>query len=180
MRALYETAISNGATSVMTPREETSEDGTIVKASIRTYGDTTHTFIQRTTYVGAFLPGYQAWLTEDPINRLLPAADLEAIDHCVGNQDWDQMEAACDFYERCLGFHRFWSVDDNDICTEFSALKSVVMASENEVVKMPINEPAIGKKKSQIEEYVDFYNGAGVQHVSNSLLFELNRRTDRG
>lgn len=76
------------------------------------------------------------------------------------------MEAACDFYERCLGFHRFWSVDDTDICTEFSALKSIVMASPNDVVKMPINEPAEGKRKSQIEEYVDFYNGAGVQHVS--------------
>ena len=76
------------------------------------------------------------------------------------------MEEACDFYERCLGFHRFWSVDDNDICTEFSALKSIVMASPNEVVKMPINEPAEGKKKSQIEEYVEFYNGAGVQHIA--------------
>ncbi|KAI7093224.1 4-hydroxyphenylpyruvate [Hortaea werneckii] len=76
------------------------------------------------------------------------------------------MDAACDFYERCLGFHRFWSVDDKDICTDFSALKSVVMSSPNDVVKMPINEPAVGKKKSQIEEYVDFYNGPGVQHIA--------------
>ncbi|KAF2403332.1 Glyoxalase/Bleomycin resistance protein/Dihydroxybiphenyl dioxygenase [Trichodelitschia bisporula] len=91
---------------------------------------------------------------------------MEAIDHCVGNQDWGQMEEACDYYEKCLGFHRFWSVDDNDICTEFSALKSVVMASPDECVKMPINEPAHGVKKSQIEEYVDFYNGAGVQHIA--------------
>lgn len=167
VRALYERAMSNGARSVMMPQDETSEDGTIVKASISTYGDTTHTFIQRTTYAGSFLPGYRTWLAEDPINKSLPIVDLEAIDHCVGNQDWDQMQAACDFYEQCLGFHRFWSVDDNDICTEFSALKSTVMASENEVVKMPINEPASGKKKSQIEEYVEFYNGAGVQHVSS-------------
>jgi 4-hydroxyphenylpyruvate dioxygenase len=79
------------------------------------------------------------------------------------------MEAACDFYERCLGFHRFWSVDDKDICTDFSALKSIVMASPNNVVKMPINEPAAGKKKSQIEEYVDYYGGAGVQHVSQNF-----------
>jgi 4-hydroxyphenylpyruvate dioxygenase len=137
VRAVYENAVRNGAESIMTPREETSEEGNILKASIRTYGDTTHTFIE-----------------------------LEAIDHCVGNQDWAQMEAACDWYERCLGFHRFWSVDDKDICTEYSALKSIVMASPNEVVKMPINEPAEGKKKSQIEEYVDFYNGAGVQHIA--------------
>ncbi|KAI7164442.1 4-hydroxyphenylpyruvate, partial [Hortaea werneckii] len=97
---------------------------------------------------------------------ILPNINLEAIDHCVGNQDWQEMDAACDFYERCLGFHRFWSVDDKDICTDFSALKSVVMSSPNDVVKMPINEPAVGKKKSQIEEYVDFYNGPGVQHIA--------------
>jgi 4-hydroxyphenylpyruvate dioxygenase len=167
VRAVYENAVRNGAESVSLPQEESSEEGNILKASIRTYGDTTHTFIQRTTYTGAFLPGYRSNTTgDDRINALLPSVDLEAIDHCVGNQDWAQMEAACDWYERCLGFHRFWSVDDKDICTEFSALKSIVMASPNDVVKMPINEPAQGKKKSQIEEYVDFYNGAGVQHIA--------------
>ena len=167
VRAVHENAVQNGAESIMTPREETSEEGNIIKASIRTYGDTTHTFIQRITYTGAFLPGYRpSSLENDPINSLLPSIELEAIDHCVGNQDWAQMEAACDWYERCLGFHRFWSVDDKDICTEYSALKSIVMASPNEVVKMPINEPAEGKKKSQIEEYVEFYNGAGVQHIA--------------
>lgn len=97
---------------------------------------------------------------------LLPPVELEAIDHCVGNQDWDEMESICEYYEKALGFHRFWSVDDDQICTEFSALKSIVMASPNEVVKMPINEPAKGKKQSQIEEYVDFYGGAGVQHIA--------------
>lgn len=174
VRSLYESAVQNGAQSVMLPQEEASDEGSIIKASIRTYGDTTHTFIQRTSYRGAFLPGYRPWSTpNDPINAFLPAVELEAIDHCVGNQDWEQMEAACDFYEQCLGFHRFWSVDDNDICTEFSALKSIVMASPNEVVKMPINEPAQGKKKSQIEEYVDFYNGAGVQHVSSPYLLPI-------
>ena len=172
--SLYENAVKNGAKSVMLPQEDASDEGTVIKASIKTYGDTTHTFIQRTTYQGAFLPGYREWRLEDPINRLLPSVNLEAIDHCVGNQDWAQMEAACDFYEQCLGFHRFWSVDDNDICTEFSALKSTVMASANEVVKMPINEPAVGIRKSQIEEYVDFYNGAGVQHVS--LTTHLDKR----
>jgi 4-hydroxyphenylpyruvate dioxygenase len=86
--------------------------------------------------------------------ELLPVCPLDIIDHCVGNQDWDAMEDACEFYEQCLGFHRFWSVDDKDICTDFSALKSIVMSSPNNVVKMPINEPAEAKKKgkSQIEE----------------------------
>ena len=139
-------------------------------ASIRTYGDTTHTFIQRNRYSGPFLPGFRASNLAasggDPINQLLPPVKLEAIDHCVGNQDWEQMDSACEYYERCLGFHRFWSVDDNDIRTDYSALKSIVMASPNDVVKMPINEPALGKKKSQIEEYVDFYNGPGIQHIA--------------
>jgi 4-hydroxyphenylpyruvate dioxygenase len=102
----------------------------------------------------------------DPLSKLLPTVQLSHIDHCVGNQDWDEMENICDYYENVLGFHRFWSVDDKDICTEYSALKSVVMSSPNEVVKMPINEPAKGKKQSQIEEYVDFYGGPGVQHIA--------------
>lgn len=122
--------------------------------------------MERTAYCGSFLPGYRVEASVDPIQAYLPRINLEAIDHCVGNQDWDQMDAACEFYEKALGFHRFWSVDDNDICTEFSALKSIVMASPNELIKMPINEPAQGKKQSQIEEYVDFYNGAGVQHIA--------------
>ena len=130
-------------------------------------GDTTHTFIQRTSYTGPFLPHYRAPTNPtDPINALLPPINLEAIDHCVGNQDWNAMEAACAYYERTLNFHRFWSVDDRDISTAHSALKSIVMASPDEKIKMPINEPAQGKKKSQIEEFVDFYNGAGVQHIA--------------
>ena len=113
------------------------------------------------------MPGYRTEAAgQDAINKYLPTIDLEAVDHCVGNQDWDEMDAVCEYYEKVLGFHRFWSVDDKDICTEFSALKSVVMSSPNEVVKMPINEPAKGKKQSQIEEYVDFYGGAGVQHIA--------------
>ncbi|PPJ57493.1 hypothetical protein CBER1_09928 [Cercospora berteroae] len=164
--AVYENAIQSGAVSVTPPHTDSSDEGDVLSASIRTYGDTTHTFIQRTTYTGAFLPGYRAITTPDPTTKYLPNIDLEAIDHCVGNQNWDEMDSACDFYERCLGFHRFWSVDDKDICTDYSALKSIVMSSSNGVVKMPINEPALGKKKSQIEEYVDFYNGPGVQHIA--------------
>lgn len=168
--AVYEFAVANGAQGVMAPTTERGKEGEgeVVRACIRTYGDTTHTFISRKSYRGVFLPGYRASPVgeDDPINALLPTIRLDAIDHCVGNQDWSQMQAACDFYERCLGFHRFWSVDDKDICTEFSALRSIVMSSPNRVVKMPINEPAVGRKKSQIEEYVDFYNGAGVQHIA--------------
>nr|POE54394.1 4-hydroxyphenylpyruvate dioxygenase [Quercus suber] len=169
VEAVYASAVRNGADAVLPPSSSTCDagQGKVITASIRTYGDTTHTFIQRSEYAGVFLPGYHASpLTNDPINALLPPIDLLAIDHCVGNQDWNAMDAACEYYAQCLGFHRFWSVDDQDICTEYSALKSVVMASPNGMVKMPINEPAVGKKKSQIEEFVDFYNGAGVQHIA--------------
>jgi 4-hydroxyphenylpyruvate dioxygenase len=164
--AVFENAIANGAEVVSEPHIDSCDEGDVISAAIKTYGDTTHTFIQRTTYSGPFLPGYRSCTTLDSANKFLPPVNLEAIDHCVGNQDWDEMNDACDFYERCLGFHRFWSVDDKDICTEFSALKSIVMSSPNQIVKMPINEPALGKKKSQIEEYVDFYNGPGIQHIA--------------
>ncbi|KAL7276381.1 hypothetical protein RUND412_000618 [Rhizina undulata] len=160
VRAVYEKAVENGAKAVKEPWVAGDKDGEVVMAVIRTYGDTTHTLIERGRYRGVFLPGFRAGTRVDPCNDFLLKINLEAIDHCVGNQDWDQMEAAS------LGFHRFWSVDDKDISTEFSALKSIVMASPNELVKMPINEPAPGKKKSQIEEYVQFYNGAGVQHIA--------------
>ncbi|KAI9876147.1 MAG: hypothetical protein M1830_007251 [Pleopsidium flavum] len=162
VRAVWSQAVANGAHNVQEPTLLRDKlDGEVLTATIKTYGDTTHTLIQDRGYKGVFLPGYRAATTQDPIAEILPEVALEAIDHCVGNQDWDQMH-----YEQCLGFHRFWSVDDKDICSEFSALRSVVMASPNEVVKMPINEPAPGKRKSQIEEYVDFYNGPGVQHIA--------------
>ncbi|PSK59309.1 hypothetical protein B9Z65_3633 [Elsinoe australis] len=163
---LYQAAVANGAKSIRQPAISKDKDGYVKAAVIQTYGDTTHTLIERSSYHGAFLPGFRPETSQDPANRYLPKIALEAIDHCVGNQDWDEMEDVCDYYEKALGFHRFWSVDDKDICTEYSALKSVVMSSPNEVVKMPINEPAKGKKQSQIEEYVDFYGGAGVQHIA--------------
>jgi len=161
--------MSSGADPISPPHDISDAHGTVRLATIRTYGDTTHTLIQKTpgAYSGIFLPGYRAEPTAlDSLSKFLPSVRLEAIDHCVGNQDWDEMENACEYYEKVLGFHRFWSVDDKDICTEYSALKSIVMASPNEVVKMPINEPAKGKKQSQIEEYVDFYGGPGVQHIA--------------
>ncbi|KAL1636896.1 hypothetical protein SLS56_000991 [Neofusicoccum ribis] len=165
--AVYDSAVAAGAAVVRAPHTmSTGSDGAIRLATIKTYGDTTHTLIQKLDYTGVFLPGYRAETTSDPLSRFLPSVELEAIDHCVGNQDWDEMEGACEHYERVLGFHRFWSVDDKDICTEYSALKSIVMASPNELVKMPINEPAFGKKQSQIEEYISFNSGAGVQHIA--------------
>jgi 4-hydroxyphenylpyruvate dioxygenase len=168
VESIYNAAVSAGATSIKAPN--TLHDGKLgyVKtATIQTYGETTHTLIERQNYRGVFFPGFRLEPnTKDPLNLILPPVTLEAIDHCVGNQDWNEMDDVCAYYEKALGFHRFWSVDDREMCTEFSALKSVVMASPNEVIKMPINEPAKGKKQSQIEEYVDFYGGAGVQHVA--------------
>lgn len=164
--AVYESAVKGGAVAVQPPRTVTDDEhGSVTTAVIRTYGDTTHTLISRAGYTGVFMPGFRAGKPSTSVVAA-PAVPLARIDHCVGNQDWDEMNDACKFYESALSFHRFWSVDDNQISTEFSALSSIVMASPNNVVKMPINEPAPGKKKSQIEEYVVFNSGAGVQHIA--------------
>jgi 4-hydroxyphenylpyruvate dioxygenase len=182
-RAVYDAAVTRGAKIVHEPRTLKDGNGSVTFAKIRTYGDTTHTLIQRSNYNGAFLPGYRAIKETDPSSRYLPKVDLQVIDHCVGNQDWNEMDAACDYYEQALGFHRFWSVDDKDICTDYSALKSVVMASHDEKIKMPINEPAKGIRKSQIEEYVDFYNGPGVQHIAlrtDDIIRDVTNLKNRG
>jgi 4-hydroxyphenylpyruvate dioxygenase len=167
---VYDKAVAQGAEAVQPPMTAgDKEHGHVRTAVIRTYGDTTHTLISRHNFRGAFLPGFRAvpsTATTAPATAALPAVPLARIDHCVGNQDWNEMVSACAFYEQCLSFHRFWSVDDSQICTEFSALSSIVMASPNNLVKMPINEPAPGKKKSQIEEYVQFNSGPGVQHIA--------------
>lgn len=182
--AVYGQAVHNGAESVSGPRIIEDQYGRVKVATIKTYGDTTHTLVEKIDYRGVFLPGYRPEsAAKDPLSRFLPQVQLEAIDHCVGNQDWDEMENVCDYYENVLGFHRFWSVDDKDICTEYSALKSIVMSSPNDVVKMPINEPAKGKKKSQIEEYVDFYGGAGVQHIAlrtSDIIRDITNLKARG
>jgi 4-hydroxyphenylpyruvate dioxygenase len=156
----YEIAVANGAKGLVAPNEIKDEFGTVMVATIGTYGDTVHTFVQRDGYKGAFLPGYVAKSRENPGTGLL------RIDHIVGNVEWDKMNEWADYYARTLGFHRFVSFDDKDINTEYTALRSVVVANPNELIKMPINEPAEGKKKSQIEEYIDFYGGAGVQHIA--------------
>ncbi|KXH42308.1 4-hydroxyphenylpyruvate dioxygenase [Colletotrichum simmondsii] len=166
VKGVYNKAVSEGADAVQPPTVlKDKEHGNVLTAVIRTYGDTTHTLISRNGYSGPFLPGFRA-AKPTTATVTLPNVPLARIDHCVGNQSWNEMVSACAFYEQCLSFHRFWSVDDSQICTEFSALNSIVMASANNMVKMPINEPAPGKKKSQIEEYVVFNSGAGVQHIA--------------
>jgi len=163
---VYDKAVGEGADSVQPPTTfYDKQHGSVRTAIIRTYGDTTHTLISRGHYTGPFLPGFRA-ASPSPASLALPTVPLARIDHCVGNQDWNEMVSACAFYEQCLSFHRFWSVDDSQISTEFSALNSIVMASANNLVKMPINEPAPGKKRSQIEEYVLFNSGSGVQHIA--------------
>jgi 4-hydroxyphenylpyruvate dioxygenase len=185
VEAVYSQAVGQDAASVQEPRTTYGDGGAVTTAIIQSYGDTTHTLISRAHYSGVFLPGYKATPRKkaDPFQHILPTVPLEAIDHCVGNQPWGAMEAACEYYERCLSFHRFWSVDDKEICTEFSALSSIVMASPNERIKMPINEPAKGIRKSQIEEYVDFYGGAGVQHIAlrtNDIVTAVTNLRARG
>ncbi|ODV92224.1 hypothetical protein CANCADRAFT_84118 [Tortispora caseinolytica NRRL Y-17796] len=183
--AVYKAAIKRGARSVREPYSLKDQFGSVVLATIETYGETTHTFIERQNYSGPFLPTYSAprMGQECQLSSILPKIELMHIDHCVGNQDWDEMEKVCEYYEKTLNFHRFWSVDDKDICTEYSALKSIVMASHDERIKMPINEPAVGKKKSQIEEFIEYYDGPGVQHIAirvDDILKTVDHMRRRG
>ncbi|EEP80288.1 4-hydroxyphenylpyruvate dioxygenase [Uncinocarpus reesii 1704] len=169
VKGIWEKAIKHDAHPVMEPvviNAEAPFSGKIQIATISAYGDTTHTFVNREGYTGPFLPGYQTVEEKDPINRCLPAIDFIGIDHCVGNQPWDGVDEVVKFYEECLNFHRYWTVDDAAMCSDYSAMRSIVVASPDEVIKMPINEPAVGEKKSQIEEFVDYYNGSGVQHIA--------------
>ncbi len=141
---------------------KTDESGEVRTASIHTYGDTIHTFVERKNYRGAFMPGYKSATSKTPVKSV----GLKFIDHCVGNVGWGEMNTWVKFYEEVLGFRVIISFDDQDISTEYSALMSKVVANGNEFVKFPINEPAEGKKRSQIEEYLDFYHGSGVQHIA--------------
>jgi 4-hydroxyphenylpyruvate dioxygenase len=157
---------------------KTDESGEVRTASIHTYGDTIHTFVERKNYRGAFMPGYKSAISKTPVKSV----GLKFIDHCVGNVGWGEMNTWVKFYEEVLGFRVIISFDDQDISTEYSALMSKVVANGNEFVKFPINEPAEGKKRSQIEEYLDFYHGSGVQHIAVATdniietVAELRRR----
>jgi 4-hydroxyphenylpyruvate dioxygenase len=158
----YRETTARKARGVTEPHELTDEFGTVNMATIATYGDTVHTFVERKNYTGAFLPGYVA-VKEDKVAR---PVGLKHIDHVVGNVGWNDMNKYVQFYSESLGFKQWQHFDDADISTEYSALMSKVMANGNGYVKFPINEPAEGRRKSQIEEYLDFYNGPGAQHLA--------------
>ncbi|XP_053562322.1 4-hydroxyphenylpyruvate dioxygenase isoform X1 [Bombina bombina] len=164
---LFQKAKERGAVIVKEPWIEEDEGGRVKYAVIQTYGDTTHTLVEYLgPYRGIFLPGFKEPLFKDPLLSTLPSGCLNFIDHIVGNQPDDEMESIVDWYQKCLLFHRFWSVDDKQVHTEFSSLRSIVVTNYEETIKMPINEPAPGKKKSQIQEYVDYYGSSGVQHIA--------------
>ncbi|WP_372369244.1 4-hydroxyphenylpyruvate dioxygenase [Candidatus Uabimicrobium sp. HlEnr_7] len=159
----WEITTSRGAISIKEPHTIEDDHGKITMASIKSYGDVIHTFVQRDNYKG-FLPGFKTVESKTPVNP----TGLQFIDHIVGNQPDGDMEKIVSWYEKVFDFHRFWTADDKDISTDFTSLRSVVVASGNKKVKMPINEPAEGMKKSQIQEFVEFYSGAGVQHIAFS------------
>ena len=158
----FEETTKRGATPFMQPTVEEDEHGRVVRAGIYTYGETVHMFVERKEYKGIFLPGYQEWKSDyNP-----SSVGLKFIDHMVGNVGWGEMNQWVKWYEDVMGFVNFLTFDDKQIHTEYSALMSKVMANGNGRIKFPINEPAEGKKKSQIEEYLDFYEGPGCQHIA--------------
>ncbi|MEO6489018.1 MAG: 4-hydroxyphenylpyruvate dioxygenase [Ferruginibacter sp.] len=175
----WQQTTKRGGKSYMEPKTLNDADGQIVLSGIYTYGETVHLFVERKDYNGVFMPGFRKWESE-----YKPASTgLQYVDHCVGNVGWNQMNPWVKFYEDVMGFRNILSFDDNDISTEYSALMSKVMSNGNGFVKFPINEPAEGKKKSQVEEYLDFYNGEGVQHVaiaSNNIIDTVTDLQSRG
>jgi len=175
----WQQTTGRGGKSYLEPTTLKDEQGEVVMSGIHTYGDTVHLFIERKNYKGVFMPGFKKW--ESPYNPT--ETGLLYVDHCVGNVGWNQMNPWVKFYEEVMGFKNILSFDDNDISTEYSALMSKVMSNGNGYVKFPINEPAEGKKKSQVEEYLDFYNGEGVQHVAiatNNIVETVNELKKRG
>jgi 4-hydroxyphenylpyruvate dioxygenase len=175
----WQDTTSRGARSYMEPTRLSDEYGELVMSGIHTYGDTVHLFIERSRYQGPFMPGFQAWKSSyNPTET-----GLQYVDHCVGNVGWNQMEKWVSFYENIMGFRNILSFDDKDISTEYSALMSKVMSNGNGYVKFPINEPAGGKKKSQVEEYLEYYNGEGCQHVAlatNNIIETVRALGERG
>jgi len=175
----WEQTTKRGGKSYLAPTTLKDDDGEIVLSGIHTYGDTVHLFVERKNYQGAFMPGYRKW--ESFYNP--SDTGLLYVDHCVGNVGWNQMNPWVKFYEDVMGFKNILSFDDKDISTEYSALMSKVMSNGNGFVKFPINEPAEGKKKSQVEEYLDFYNGEGIQHVAiatHNIIDTVTQLKNRG
>ena len=161
--ATYAEVVRRGAQGVQTPHALQDQFGTVRQAAIAIYGDTVHSFIQRSDYIGPFLPGYQPYTGPAAVS-----AGIAAIDHAVANVGWHEMDRWVDFYREVMDFSQLISFDESDISTEYSALMSKVMQNGNGKIKLPINEPAKGLKKSQVEEYLDFYQGPGVQHIALS------------
>jgi len=178
-RKSWEETTKRGAKSYFEPRVESDENGEVIRAGIHTYGDTVHIFVERKNYNGVFLPKFEKW--ESHYNP--SSCGLKYIDHMVGNVGWGEMNKWGQFYKDVMGFAQLVSFDDKDISTEYTALMSKVMTNGNGRIKFPINEPAKGKKKSQIEEYLDFYNGAGVQHIAvatDDIVFTVSEMKKRG
>jgi len=175
----WEETTSRGAKSFMKPTREEDENGFVVRSGIHTYGDTVHIFVERSQYNGVFLPGFRKW--ESHYNP--EPTGLKFIDHMVGNVGWNEMDTWSEFYQKVMGFTQLVSFDDKDISTEYTALMSKVMTNGNGRIKFPINEPAEGIKKSQVEEYLDFYNGPGVQHMAvatDNIIETVTKLRDRG
>jgi 4-hydroxyphenylpyruvate dioxygenase len=171
--------VKRGAKPYMEPTSREDADGKIVMSGIHIYGDTVHLFIERKDYKGTFMPGFKVW--ESHYNP--SDVGLQYIDHCVGNVGWNQMNTWVSFYEDVMGFKNILTFDDKQISTEYSALMSKVMSNGNGFVKFPINEPAKAKKKSQVEEYLDFYKDAGVQHIAiatQDIITTVSALSDRG
>jgi 4-hydroxyphenylpyruvate dioxygenase len=178
-RSAWLETTARGARSIAEPTEMSDEFGHLVSSSIAAYGDTIHTFVERGNYNGAFLPGFRA-VAEDTVAR---PTGLKHVDHMVGNVGWHAMNEWVEFYAHVMGFQLYQHFDDKDISTEYSALMSKVMSNGNGYVKFPINEPAEGRRKSQIEEYLDFYQGPGVQHIAlatDDILSTVSRMKAQG
>ena len=176
----YQTVLERGAMSYMQPQVEMDENGKVVRSGIHTYGETVHVFVERNQYNGPFLPGFQPWKNE--FFKVEPVG-LKYVDHMVGNVAWGRMDYWVNFYENVMGFKQILSFDDKDISTEYTALMSKVMSNGNGRIKFPINEPADGKKKSQVEEYLDFYEGEGVQHMAvatDNIIDTVTELRNRG
>jgi 4-hydroxyphenylpyruvate dioxygenase len=175
----WKVTTQKGAKSYMEPVTLKDEQGEAVISGIHTYGETVHLFIERKNYQGVFLPGFREWKS----NYNPSDTGLLYVDHCVGNVGWNQMNRWVQFYEEVMGFRNILTFDDKDISTEYSALMSKVMSNGNGFVKFPINEPAEGKKKSQVEEYLEFYDGEGCQHVAlatNDIVKTVTELSNRG
>jgi 4-hydroxyphenylpyruvate dioxygenase len=170
----WQQTTARGGKSYLDPVTLSDDAGEVVMSGIYTYGETVHLFVERKNYTGVFLPGYRVW--ETAYNP--PQAGLLYVDHCVGNVGWNQMNPWVKFYEEVMGFRNILTFDDTDISTEYSALMSKVMSNGNGFVKFPINEPAEGKKKSQVEEYLDYYDGEGCQHVALATADIVKTVTD--